>query len=108
MNRFTPMFGLVLLWSIVSLPAAGQVPAGGNKEFADDGLSFSYPAEWALTDQSSTQQQYLALTRRDATLVIAVIASRALINNLHQFTIPAPTIPAPSLRSLTHSFSTTT
>ena len=33
------------------------------KHFAQDGLSFDYPANWQLTDRSSPQMQYLQLSR---------------------------------------------
>jgi len=52
--------GLSLLLMVV---AFAQGPAG--KHFDKDGLSFDYPANWTITDQSTKQMQYLELAQGD-------------------------------------------
>lgn len=44
------------------------------KHFEKDGLSFDYPANWQLSDQSTGQMQFVELTRGD--IVIRVRAPR--------------------------------
>ena len=44
------------------------------KHFDKDGLSFDYPAKWQLSDQSTSQMQFLELTSGD--IVIRVRAPR--------------------------------
>jgi len=44
------------------------------KHFDKDGLSFDYPANWQLSDQSTSQMQFLELTRGD--IVIRVRSPR--------------------------------
>ena len=39
-----------------------------NKHFDKDGLSFDYPTGWQLSDQSTSQMQFLELTRGDLVL----------------------------------------
>jgi hypothetical protein len=40
------------------------------KSFAKDGLSFDYPAKWTITDQSTSQMQYLELAEGDVVIRI--------------------------------------
>lgn len=44
------------------------------KHFEKDGLSFDYPANWQLSDQSTSQMQFLEMTRGD--IVIRVRSPR--------------------------------
>jgi len=39
-----------------------------TKHFDKDGLSFDYPANWQISDQSTQQMQYLELTRADVVI----------------------------------------
>src|SRR5215213_10096425 len=83
-----------------------QVFADGGKAFDGEGLSFSYPADWALTDKGDSQQQYLALTRNDAAMVIAVIASRGQVSTFEQFAVIRRKVSEPLIRSLASLFGT--
>jgi hypothetical protein len=38
------------------------------KHFAKDGLSFDYPANWSITDQSTQQMQFLELAQGDVVI----------------------------------------
>ena len=55
---------LALSLLIVSAPA--QDP--NVKHYEKDGLSFDYPANWQLSDQSTSQMQFIELTRGDIVL----------------------------------------
>ena len=60
MNRLrTLIFTAAPLLLVVS--AFAQDP--NVKHFAKDGLSFDYPANWQISDQSTTQMQYIQLAR---------------------------------------------
>ena len=60
MNRLrTLIFTTAPLLLVVS--AFAQDP--NVKHFAKDGLSFDYPANWQISDQSTTQMQYIQLAR---------------------------------------------
>src|SRR6266446_4806928 len=45
-----------------------QTQTPDTKHFDKDGLSFDYPANWQLSDQSTQQMQYLELTRGDVVI----------------------------------------
>ena len=55
----TLIFALAALLLVVS--AFAQDP--NVKHFAKDGLSFDYPANWQISDQSTQQMQYIQLAR---------------------------------------------
>jgi hypothetical protein len=59
--------------------ALAQTSSGGQ-HFAKDGLSFDYPAGWTMQDKSTTDIQYLMLTR-DGYAEIIVRALRAIIDS---------------------------
>jgi Gram-negative bacterial TonB protein C-terminal len=98
------ILGFCLAFAVLSLSTSAQDSAIPNKEFSKDGLTFSYPTNWTLTDQSNELQQYLALTRSDSTLVIAVIASRTTIKSFDHFSFTEKKITEPYIRSLAENF----
>lgn len=61
---------LILLFAF-AYPAVGQ-----TNTFSRDGLSFSYPADWPLTDQSDAQVQTLSLDRGQDEAKILVVSMR--------------------------------
>lgn len=95
--------GEVPAWTHQPTPG---VFAEGDKSFDSAGLSFRYPADWELTDKSDSQQQYLALTRHDATLVVAVIAGRGQVSAFEQFVVAKRKVSEPFIRSLASLFGT--
>ncbi|HMJ24272.1 MAG TPA: hypothetical protein VK475_00505 [Pyrinomonadaceae bacterium] len=62
----TMIFAVVSLLLVIS--ALAQDP--NVKNFAKDGLSFDYPANWQFSDQSTAQMQYLELTQGDVVIRI--------------------------------------
>ncbi len=55
-----------LIYLTALLLVTGALAQGPNaKHFAKDGLSFDYPANWQLSDQSTGQMQFLELTQGD-------------------------------------------
>ena len=67
--RILVCFSAALLIAVV---ASAQNP--NAKHFDRDGLSFDYPTDWQLSDQSTGQMQFLELTKGD--LVIRLRAPR--------------------------------
>ena len=57
-----------LTLSLLIASALAQDP--NVKHYDKDGLSFDYPANWQLSDQSTAQMQFLELTRGDIVLRI--------------------------------------
>lgn len=45
-----------------------QTQTPDTKHFDKDGLSFDYPANWQISDQSTQQMQYLELTQGDVVI----------------------------------------
>ena len=64
----TLIAGAALLLFVTS--ALAQAPE--TKHFAKDGLSFDYPANWQLSDQSTPQMQFIQLVRDDVEIRIRV------------------------------------
>src|SRR5260370_23355461 len=56
-RTFIPAEALLLL----VLSTLAQQP--NTRHFARDGLSFDYPADWQISDQSTQQMQYVQLAR---------------------------------------------
>ncbi|MDX6557266.1 MAG: hypothetical protein QOF72_315 [Blastocatellia bacterium] len=60
----TTIFAMASLLLVIS--ALAQDP--NIKHFAKDGLSFDYPSNWQITDQSSGQMQFFELTQGDVVI----------------------------------------
>jgi hypothetical protein len=50
---------------LIGLIAHSQTPSTDTKHFEKDGLSFDYPANWQVNDQSTQQMQAIQVTRGD-------------------------------------------
>jgi hypothetical protein len=55
------------------------------KTFDKDGLKFSYPADWTVTDRSSEGIQDIRLSKKDSQTLISLVSPRAPIVNYDQF-----------------------
>jgi len=64
--RFTRSLIAFLALSLLIGSALAQDP--NIKHYDKDGLSFDYPANWQLSDQSTGQMQFIELTRGDLVL----------------------------------------
>src|SRR5437879_2472172 len=51
---------------LLTISATAQDP--NVKHFEKDGLSFDYPANWQISDQSTGQMQFLELSQGDVTI----------------------------------------
>ncbi|MBA3242869.1 MAG: energy transducer TonB [Acidobacteria bacterium] len=80
--------------------ASAQTPTGESKRYAQDGLSFDYPAGWALTDKSNQQAQHLVLTRAGGSALVMVVAHREPIMNSGQLTAGRTNITKPYAEKL--------
>jgi hypothetical protein len=75
----------VILATIILLLIAGAFAQDPNvKHFVKDGLSFDYPANWKISDQSTGQMQLIELTQGD--VVIRVRSPREWLKTLEKET----------------------
>lgn len=70
---------LGVIISFLSISVCAQSAGPEMKRFDVDKLSFEYPAEYSLTDESTDQAQQLILTRRGSSVKLAIVATRRLI-----------------------------
>src|SRR5688500_1159054 len=73
---------LVLL--LISGLAAQTEPAD-VKNFERDGLKFSYPVTWSLTDRSTPEVQYLLLGQKESVVLVAIISPRETVRDFEAF-----------------------
>lgn len=59
-----------LIFATASLLLVVSAFAQDHKQFAKDGLSFDYPANWQISDQSTPQMQLIELGRGDVVIRI--------------------------------------
>lgn len=59
---------LVLVTSLLLLLVSAFAQDPNVKHFAKDGLSFDYPANWQMSDQSTGQMQLIELARGDVVI----------------------------------------
>jgi hypothetical protein len=71
-----------LLVNVFSALSFGQA---ASSVYDEDGLRFSYPSNWTLTDRSSADTQHLLLSRPDSLLLIAIVSPRQVIVAQDQF-----------------------
>lgn len=91
---------LILIVILFCLPAFGQSPANGLKQFTKDELAFDYPAEWTLTDKSTPQAQHLIIARPGGSEMIMIIAYRDLVTSPAQFQAAHDAITEPYIESV--------
>ena len=77
--KLAASLGIVISFFIVSVYA--QSVGLELKHFAADGISFDYPAEYSIMDESTTQAQQLTLTRKGSSVQLTIVAGRSLILN---------------------------
>ena len=78
MKRTTKLLGLLALVTMSCLIAAANPTGPQTNSYSRDGLSFEYPADWPLSDQSDAQAQTLSLDRgqNEAKILILVLRQR--------------------------------
>lgn len=80
MHRQTFTGILTLLLLSLAVPFSHATPPQNNR-YLRDGLSFSYPSEWQLTDESGQSAQSLNLDRGPNEAKIMIVALRAQTNS---------------------------
>ncbi|HEX7998208.1 MAG TPA: energy transducer TonB [Pyrinomonadaceae bacterium] len=98
------ILSLMMMFALLVSPAAAQSTAGEMKTFAKDGLSFSYPAGWRLTDKSNEQAQHLVLSQPNSSIIIMVVAYRELLTNGEQLSVGVRNITEPYIESIVKNF----
>ncbi|HEX8355106.1 MAG TPA: energy transducer TonB [Pyrinomonadaceae bacterium] len=94
-----------LLTIALVLAAAARAPAaprtqGGVEHFSKEGVSFDYPAGWALEDKSTAVQQHVVLRRPDISALIMVVARREPLQNMEQLFAARKSVTEPYVESL--------
>lgn len=74
MKSFLSALTVIILFAVWSMSALAQTPEG--KQFAKDGLTFSYPNGWTLVDESNADAQNLNLGRADSEAQLRVFVFR--------------------------------
>jgi len=75
MSRIT-ILKLAAITFICCLTAAAQTP----KNFTKNGLSFDYPSEWTLTDDSTDDAQQLTLNKADNDVQIRIFVHKGRVS----------------------------
>ena len=95
---------LVLILALSSPLVSAQSASSEMKPFEKDGLSFSYPSDWTLTDKSNAQAQHLILSQSRSSVLIMVIAYRELMPSREQFQIALDNVTNPYIDSIARNF----
>jgi hypothetical protein len=59
---------IILPAALLLITTSAGAQDANVKHYEKDGLSFDYPANWQLSDKSTTQMQFLELTQGDVTI----------------------------------------
>jgi TonB family protein len=78
------------------------LPQGGGGHFSNEGISFDYPAGWALNDTGDAQMQRLMLTRPGGTNVIIVFAQREPVTTAAQLYESRRAVTMPYVDNISH------
>jgi TonB family protein len=70
---------LGIVFFVCSLSVYAQSVGPELKHFAADGISFDYPTEYSVTDESTAQAQQLILTRKGSSVQFTIVARRGAI-----------------------------
>src|SRR5690349_10561095 len=77
-TRMTSRTTLSIVLAILLATLVGA-QTGNDKQFAKDGLTFDYPAGWALQDDSNADAQQLSLAKANADVQIRVFVHKGRI-----------------------------
>jgi hypothetical protein len=81
--RLIPLTFFLFVLSLISAPAQTADPK--LKTFDQEGLVFSYPGDWTLTDRSSAETQHLMLSKPGPMILFVIVSPREQIVNSEQF-----------------------
>jgi len=95
----------ILTITICCLTALAQTQSE-VKHFASDGLSFDYPAGWAMTDRSTPQAQHLVFTLPGSSALLMVIAHRDSVTSLDQLQAARKAITEPFVENVAQKIGT--
>ena len=70
---------------VFCLSVSAQISNTETKLFDQDGLSFSYPSNWELSDQSTPEMQQLKLSLPKTSTLIYITSPRSLVTTEEQF-----------------------
>lgn len=80
MKPLNAIFGLMALVTVFSATAFAQTPAEA-KQFAKDGLSFSYPNGWTMEDTSNADAQQFNIGRADSEAQMRLFVYRTQVTS---------------------------
>jgi len=103
-NKF--LFGLILVVAALR-PSASAQTSGGVKTFDKEGLKFSYPANWTLTDKSSAETQHFFLSNEKNTILAVIVSPRVFIQSQEQFSDLQNNAYSSYVKAISKSFDTT-
>ncbi len=104
MKSFHNYFVATVLLLVGLLAATGQTPAPDAKQFAKDGLSFSYPNGWTVQDSSNADALQLNLGRNDSDAQIRVFVFRTPVNTPARVAEARKVLVDPYIAATTKSF----
>jgi TonB family protein len=84
--------------------ASNLAPAQTLQSFSKEGVAFSYPSDWKLTDKSTPEFQHYVLTPHQSAVVIMVVVLREPLTEQNQFTAARRQIAVPYLDKIRQSF----
>lgn len=76
-KRLAVSLGLIV--SFLSLSVYAQSAGPKLNHFASDPISFDYPAEYSVTDESTTDLQQFRLTRGGSSVQLTIVATRRVV-----------------------------
>jgi TonB family protein len=76
---------IILLALAFGAGGASAQTQSDNKDFDKEGLKFSYPGEWTLTDNSTTEIQNVSLAKKGVNVSIAIISPREAISSQQRY-----------------------
>jgi hypothetical protein len=80
MQRISKIFGLISIAMMSCLIASASSFIPQTNTYSKDGVSFSYPLDWPLSDESDAQAQTLSLDRGQNEAKILVMVLRQEMN----------------------------
>jgi len=105
MKAITFIINFIFLTLVSALLVSAQTSNDDVKIFDKDGLNFSYPSNWELTDQSTLEMQQLKLSPANSSTIIYITSPRSLVTTEEQFYEARETITNRFTENVKRSFS---
>jgi len=79
------LFIVLILFFVTSSQALAQAVESNTKAYDKDGLKFTYPSDWTITDKSNGENQQLQLAKPGSQILFVIVSPRERLKGSEEY-----------------------